>query len=128
MEQDVSFGRYRFEFETARLWSGESEVRLTPKASAVLRVLVTNAGKPVSKEELFASVWNGTAVTDDALTTCIQELRKALADSVKQPRFIETRHRRGYRFVARLDQSAIAATAAAKQQPGISAIDVLPFD
>ena len=126
MEQGVSFGRYRFEFETARLWSGESEVRLTPKASAVLRVLVTNAGKPVSREELFASVWNGTAVTDDALTTCIQELRKALADDVKQPRFIETRHRRGYRFVARLDQSAEAA-AATKPQPGTSAIAVLPF-
>src|SRR5262245_52482503 len=116
MEQDVSFGRYRFEFETARLWSGESEVRLTPKASAVLKGLVTNAGKPVSKEELFASVWNGTAVTDDALTTCIQELRKALADNVKQPRFIETRHRRGYRFVATLSQ-IVAGNGAASSRP-----------
>lgn len=127
MEQDVSFGRYRFEFETARLWSGESEVRLTPKASAVLRVLVTNAGKPVSKEELFASVWSGTAVTDDALTTCIQELRKALADSVKQPRYIETRHRRGYRFVARVSTPEEQVAVEAKPQTGISAIAVLPF-
>jgi adenylate cyclase len=127
MEQGVVFGRYRFEFETARLWSGKREVRLTPKASAVLKVLVTQAGKPVSKEELFASVWNGTAVSDDALTTCIQELRKALADNVKQPRFIETRHRRGYRFVARLDHPPDEAAAAARPRHGISAIAVLPF-
>jgi adenylate cyclase len=127
MEQGVIFGRYRFEFETARLWSGKREVRLTPKASAVLKVLVTHAGKPVSKQELFASVWNGTAVSDDALTTCIQELRKALADNVKQPRFIETRHRRGYRFVARLDQPPDEAAAVTKPQPEISAIAVLPF-
>ena len=127
MEQDVSFGRYRFEFETARLWSGESEVRLTPKASEVLKVLVINAGKPVSKEELFASVWNGTAVTDDALTTCIQELRKALADNVKQPRFIETRHRRGYRFVATLSQIGAENAAAPHPKSDVNAIAVLPF-
>ena len=74
--------------------SREREVRLTPKASAVLKVLVTHAGKPVTKEELFASVWNDTVVSDDALTSCIQQLRRALADDSKQPRFIETRHRR----------------------------------
>jgi pimeloyl-ACP methyl ester carboxylesterase len=51
---------------------------------------------------LFGTVWHGTAVSDDALTSCIQELRRALEDDSKQPRFIETRHRRGYRFVARL--------------------------
>ena len=102
----ISFGGYRFDVETGRLWSGTKEVRLTPKASAVLKVLVTHAGKPVTKEDLFASVWSDTAVSDDALTSCIQELRKALGDDAKQPRFIETRHRRGYRFVARITEAA----------------------
>ena len=106
MEQSVSFGRYRFDLETGRLWSGKREVKLTPKASAVLKALVTHAGQPVRKEELFASVWNGTVVSDDALTSCIQELRRALADNAKQPRFIETRHRRGYQFVARVSEGA----------------------
>ena len=95
MEQDVTFGGYRFEVETARLWSGPREIRLTPKASAVLKALVVHAGQPVSKEVLFATVWSGTAVSDDALTSCIQELRRALEDDARQPRFIETRHRRG---------------------------------
>jgi len=111
VEQRVSFGRYRFDLETGSLLSGKREIRLTPKASAVLKVLVTHAGRPVRKEELFAWVWNGTVVSDDALTSCIQELRRALADDAKQPRFIETQHRRGYRFIARLSKPAAKVTA-----------------
>ena len=57
----------------------------------------------MSKQELFASVWRGTVVSDDALVTCIQELRKALGDDSKQPLYIETRHRLGYRFAAPVD-------------------------
>jgi DNA-binding winged helix-turn-helix (wHTH) protein len=105
-EHGVSFGGYRFEAETGRLWSGTREIRLTPKASEVLKRLVSHAGEPVSKKDLFATVWNGTAVSDDALTSCIQELRRALEDDPKERRFIETRHRRGYRFIAPLSQSA----------------------
>jgi DNA-binding winged helix-turn-helix (wHTH) protein/alpha-beta hydrolase superfamily lysophospholipase len=105
-EHIVSFGDFRFEIATGRLWSGASEIRLTPKASDVLTQLIRHAGEPVSKNDLFATVWNGIAVSDDALTTCIQELRRALGDDSKQPRFIETRHRRGYRFVAEISGHA----------------------
>src|SRR5262245_58928094 len=107
----VSFGRYRFDLETGSLLSGKREIRLTPKAAAVLKALVMHAGRPVRKEEQFASVWKGTVVSDDALTSCIQELRRALSDDAKQPRFIETRHRRGYRFIARLSKPAGKLTA-----------------
>ena len=102
----MTFGGYRFDVGTGRLWSGAREIRLTPKASDVLKQLVLHAGELVSKEDLFATVWSGTAVSDDALTSCIQELRRALEDDSKQPRFIETRHRRGYRFVAQLSEAA----------------------
>ena len=44
----------------------------------VLGALLERPGEPVSKQELFANVWRGTVVSDDALVTCIQELRKAL--------------------------------------------------
>src|SRR5262245_33780983 len=107
MDQGVSFGRHRFDLGTGRLWSGKREVKLTPKAAAVLKALVTRAGQPVRREELFASVWKGTVVSDDALMSCIQELRRALADDAKRPRFIETRHRRGYQFVARVSKGAV---------------------
>jgi DNA-binding winged helix-turn-helix (wHTH) protein/pimeloyl-ACP methyl ester carboxylesterase len=123
-ERGIGFGRYRFETETGRLWAGAHEVRLTPKAADVLKQLVLHAGQPVSKAELFAAVWKGTIVSDDALTSCIQELRRALEDDAKEPRFIETRHRRGYRFVARLSDDASTGTAAvaplSRREPGAS--------
>jgi adenylate cyclase len=126
--EHVSFGGYRFDVGTGRLWSGAREVRLTPKASAVLKELVTHAGRPVSKDDLFSSVWSGTAVSDDALTSCIQELRRALEDDAKQPRFIETRHRRGYQFVASLVEPAVEQRAGSPPSAGaISSIAVLPF-
>jgi TolB-like protein/Flp pilus assembly protein TadD len=132
MEQRISFGDYRFDVDSGRLWSGADELRITPKASAVLRMLVLQAGEPVAKEELFAAIWKDTAVTDDALTSCIQELRRVLADDAKQPRYIETRHRRGYRFVATLSppQDSVAPLAVAAPvaaSPAISSIAVLPF-
>ena len=131
MEQRVSFSGHQFDLKTARLWSGKREVKLTPKASAVLRVLLTHAGQPVGKEELFASVWSGTVVSDDALTSCIQELRRALTDNAKQPRFIETRHRRGYRFIARLTKPATkinAASDGASGPPKVSRGEVSDFN
>lgn len=128
MEQTVHFDGYRFETTSGRLWArAGDEVRLTPKAAAVLQVLVQHAGEPVTRESLFASVWSDTAVSDDALTTCIQELRKALEDDAKQPRFIETRHRRGYRFVAPLGAAASLAQPAPAPAPEASTIAVLPF-
>src|SRR5262245_8950686 len=119
MDQSVRFGSYRFDCETGRLWSGTQEIRLTLKASAVLKQLVTHAGAPVSKEHLFSTVWNGTIVSDDALTTCVQELRRALQDDARQPRFIETRHRRGYRFVAELVKEADERDAAVDSSPAV---------
>src|SRR5580765_5477573 len=129
MNQDVCFGEgFRFDVATARLWSLDDEVRLTPKAAAVLNELVTHAGTPVSKEHLFATVWSGTAVSDDALTSCVQELRRALNDDPRHPRYIETRHRRGYRFVAALTPASLEGGSNARlPTPAISSIAVLPF-
>lgn len=108
MSRHVSFGRYRFEPLTARLWAGEREVKLTPKTAAVLAMLVARAGEPVTKKELFAAVWSHRIVSDDALTTCIQELRKALGDDARKPRYIQTRHRSGYQFIAAVSPSGDA--------------------
>jgi adenylate cyclase len=132
MDQDVRFGEgFRFDIATGRLWSRDREVRLTPKAAAVLTELVTHAGTPVSKDHLFATVWSGTAVSDDALTSCVQELRRALNDDPKHPRYIETRHRRGYGFVAPLAAAPEkAGSNVGLDTPSISAISsiaVLPF-
>jgi adenylate cyclase len=127
------FESFRFEPGTGRLWQDEQEVKLTPKAADVLAQLLERPGDPVTKRELFASVWRDTIVGDDALITCVQELRRVLGDDARQPRFIETRHRRGYRFIAKVEATEIesagrAGTAVATDPPlDPSAIAVLPF-
>src|SRR3954470_4996044 len=94
------FGNFRFEPASARLWQDGTEVKLTRKAALVLAALLEQPGEPVSKSALFASVWRGTVVSDDALVTCVQELRRALGDDARQPVYSETRHRQGYRCAA----------------------------
>ena len=123
----VGFGDYIFHLETGQLWFRGQEVRLTPKAAAVLAILVSSAGAPVSKADLFAAVWPNVAVTDDALTTCIQELRRVLNDDARSPRFIETRHRRGYQFIAPVIREKGEAPEAASGVRSIGSIAVLPF-
>jgi adenylate cyclase len=128
----ISFGNFSFEPASARLWENGNELRLTRKAALVLGALLERPGVPVSKQELFANVWRGTVVSDDALVTCIQELRKALGDDARQPIYIETRHRLGYRFAAAVSGlSVIPADAPvfppAVAQRGGAAIAVLPF-
>ena len=100
--QTLSFGSYRLDLAGARLWRGKQEVRMTSKAFAVLRHLVTHAGELVTKDELFRVVWPETVVSDAALTSCIKELRQALQDQAQERRYIETVHRRGFRFIGQL--------------------------
>ncbi len=130
MEPQVTFGSFRFEPASARLWENDAEIKLTRKAALVLAALLERRGAPVSKQELFANVWRGTVVSDDALVTCIQELRKALRDDSKQPVYIETRHRLGYLFVAPVAEARDGGGPPAPHgapSSDASAIAVLPF-
>ena len=98
-DRQIAIGLFRFDARSGRLWRDAREVKLTPRAAAVLCVLAERAQDVVAKQELFDRVWGGMAVGDDALTSCIQELRGALGDDARNPRYIETRHRRGYRLM-----------------------------
>lgn len=84
---------------------GDRRVELTPREFAVLRMLVERAGQLVTKEALLAAVWSDAVVSEAALTSCIRDLRRALADCSRAPRYIETVHRRGFRFIARVAES-----------------------
>jgi TolB-like protein/DNA-binding winged helix-turn-helix (wHTH) protein/Tfp pilus assembly protein PilF len=74
-------------------------LRLEPKVMQVLACLVEHQGNLVTKDQLIRSVWPDTFVNDEVLTRCISELRKALNDDPKQPRFIETISKGGYRLL-----------------------------
>ena len=75
---------------------------LEPKALRVLFYLIGNRGRVVSKDELIQEVWAGTAVTDNALTRVIAQIRKQLGDDARAPRYIQTAASAGYRFIAEL--------------------------
>jgi DNA-binding winged helix-turn-helix (wHTH) protein len=96
----LSFEGYSLDLANERLLHDGDAVPLTPKAFAVLRRLVENAGQLVKKDDLLRSVWPDTHVSDGVLRVIILELRRALDDDSEQPRFIETVTRRGYRFIA----------------------------
>src|SRR5262245_46771427 len=95
----ILFAPFRLDLRNQCLWRDGRVITLTPKAYAVLMCLVERHSQLVTKEELLNAVWPETYVTDAALKVCIGELRKALGDDARQPRFIETAHRRGYRFI-----------------------------
>ena len=96
------FGPFRFDAENAQLWQDQHTVALKPKAFAVLQHLLAHAGQLVTKTELLDAIWADAVVTDGVLKFCIRELRSVLGDDAKAPQFIETVHRRGYRFIAAL--------------------------
>ncbi len=101
-EASIAFGPFRLEIADATLWKGQQSLPLTPKAFSVLQCLTQRPGRLVTKDELFNAVWRGVFVGDAALKVCVREIRRALADDPKAPQFIETVHRRGYRFIARV--------------------------
>src|SRR5437868_4823785 len=96
----LGFLEFSLDVANATLRRGAEIVPLQPNAFAVLHHLAERPGRLVTKAELLHAVWADTAVTDWVLTTAVKKLRVALGDDARQPRIIETVHRRGYRFIA----------------------------
>ena len=124
----TAFGDVRFNTHTGELHVHGRVARLTPKAAAVLTALLEGAPDLVTKEQLLNRVWSGRAISDEALTSCILELRRALDDDARNPRYIETRHRRGYRLLAALVTVNMAPASIAARVPFKPSLAVLPFD
>ncbi|HEV2492790.1 MAG TPA: winged helix-turn-helix domain-containing protein [Terriglobia bacterium] len=108
------FGAYCLDATDRLLLLDGKVVPLTPKAVETLLLLVQNAGRLVSKDELIRAVWPDTFVEEGGLTRNISVLRKALGDSDNGLRFIDTIPKRGYRFVAEVKEQQ----AALGRQPG----------
>ena len=81
---------------------------LEPKSFRLLQFLIAHRDRVVSKDEIFQTVWAGTFVTDNALTRAIAQVRKAIGDDHRNPRYIATIPTVGYRFVAELRESVAA--------------------
>ncbi|MGD9599400.1 MAG: winged helix-turn-helix domain-containing protein [Steroidobacteraceae bacterium] len=92
----LSFGECTLDCARGTLLRNDVEVRLRPQSHAVLRYLAEHAGRLVTRAELFSAVWGHTVVTDDSLTQCLIEIRRALGDPSHE--LIRTVPKRGYIF------------------------------
>ncbi len=88
------------------LWRNGDRVPLAPKAFDVLAYLVEHAGRVVAQDEIFEAVWSETYVNPEVLRKYILEIRKVLGDRPGNPEFIETLPKRGYRFVASVQDAS----------------------
>ena len=100
------FGDYRLDVGTRQIFRGAAEVRLSPKAFDLLKVLVENRTRAMSKAELHDCLWPGTFVTEANLASLVAELRRALGDRSNAPKFIRTVHRFGYAFCGAVSDAA----------------------
>ena len=118
-------------------------VAIEPKAFDLLVLLIANRERVVTRAEIIDKLWSGRAITDDALSSCEQAVRRALGDDGRAQRLVRTEHRRGFRFVGDVverESSAVAASAAGEDDPlaalpdagltppGEPSIAVLPFE
>lgn len=104
-----------------------ADVYLRQRTFQVLLYLVRHADRAVPKEELFATLWPETAVTDGSLTQCILEARKALGDDPREPRYIRTLPKVGYRFVGPVEvRIPILGTGTIAEATGLGATPGTP--
>src|SRR5271166_2374057 len=108
------FPPFRLDTVNECLWrhqdGGDDErIRLTPTAFAMLHYLVERAGRRVTQDELLEALWPDTFVQPEVLKSHILNVRSALGDHPKNPKFIETLPKRGYQFIAPVQEDAASA-------------------
>lgn len=115
----VLFGDCTFDSAARTLRRGSEDVRLSGKAFQLLELLLSARPNPISKEDLFARLWPDTFVVEANLASLVKEIRAAIGDDARAPRFVRTVHRFGYAF-----SGAVTET---PERNGIDSIAVLPF-
>src|SRR4051812_32915177 len=127
--QEIAFEAFRLDLVNECLRQDARVITLRPKAFRVLKFLVERSGQLVTKRQVLDAVWPETFVGDAVLKDVVRQLREALNDCSKNPRYIETAHRRGYRFIAKIaptgaelshQNSAAAAWEGETQPPPVS--------
>jgi DNA-binding winged helix-turn-helix (wHTH) protein len=100
----VRFGIFELDLRARELRKGGLGLKLDPKPLQLLEVLLQRAGELVTRKELRETLWPDSFVEfDRSINTAVNKLRKALGDQPDSPRYIETRSRLGYRFIAPVD-------------------------
>ena len=108
---NVQFGEFTLDLDARQLRGRNGELHLSPKAFELLKVLAENRPRALSKNELHEHLWPATFVSEVNLATLIAEIRDALDDDARKPRFIRTAHRFGYAFCAASAEAPAASPA-----------------
>ena len=105
------FGVFDFDVKTLELQKHGRTLRVRPQSLTLLALLVMRPGELVSREDIQLALWGRDTHVDfeQGVNHCIKELRTALGDAVESPRYIQTVPRRGYRFIAPIEEVSIAA-------------------
>lgn len=117
LETDLAFADFTIDAADERVIGPNGPVKLGNKAFNVLLLLAREGGRLVTKDTLFSSVWDGTLVSESSLTSVVKELRRALGDESRTPRYIESVYGRGYRFIAPVEHVAHRAGTASRAGP-----------
>jgi DNA-binding winged helix-turn-helix (wHTH) protein len=112
----VSFAEYVLDTGTRELWRAGEPVHLTLKAFELLHALVEHRPRALSKRELLTLLWPDTHVVEANLPNLVAEVRGAVADDARQPRFIRTLHGFGYAFCGEAVETQATAAALAERR------------
>jgi pentatricopeptide repeat protein len=102
----LHFDHFEIDLRSGDVWKRGKRIRLQDQPFQVLRVLVERHGEIVTRDELKRTLWSSDTFVDfdDGLNTAVKKIRDVLGDSSERPRYIETIPRRGYRFLATLEE------------------------
>jgi DNA-binding winged helix-turn-helix (wHTH) protein/Tol biopolymer transport system component len=118
----LQFGDFLLDRDQQVLLRDGRPVPLTPKAYQLLSELIENHGRIVEKGQLMEAVWPDSFVEEGNLSFTVNLIRKALDDSRSDPRYIETVSKRGYRFIAEVNQ--VSASISSQDDGGIESVQV----
>lgn len=112
-EPSIRFGCFELKLRSEELVRDGIAVKLPPQPFKVLAILVQNAGRLVTREEIRQKIWGDNTFVDfdKGLNFCIKQIREALGDHAQSPEYVETLPRRGYRFIPSVDEDTTAAVA-----------------
>ncbi len=121
--------KYRLDLSDERLLNGDQPVQLTNKAFQLLRLFVGNPNRLLTKDDILDGVWRDVCVSEGLVKEYVHDLRLVLGDDAKHPKFIETVHGRGYRFLGGVEELSRADGVAAAMKPRAHppSLAVLPF-
>jgi TolB-like protein/DNA-binding winged helix-turn-helix (wHTH) protein len=112
------FGAFTLNTETFELKSGAETITAEPKVFLLLKYLIENRERVLSRDDIIDAVWDGRAVTESSLTYAIKEARRLTGDDGKTQAVIRTLPRLGFRFVAEVTESSDAEATVAKDESG----------